>query len=127
MPLRGPKTVRSLSRRRVVALMFVTGVIACSAAICQVWTRLRAIEFGYKISEAVTINNRLKAANRRLRLEAALLKNPTRIARIASEELGLGLPKPEQIRRLRLHPERPSESPHIVQLYPPRAIAKGRP
>jgi cell division protein FtsL len=84
-----------------VALLLSATAVASSAAICQVWTRLRAIDYGYKISRASREQATLLDANRRLRLEVAVLTNPARIARVATEELGLRAPTPEQIRRLR--------------------------
>ena len=72
------------------------------AAISQVWTRMRAIQYGYKISEASKRKQKLLEINRRLRVEAALLKSPARVARIAADELGMHHPQPDQIRKLRL-------------------------
>jgi cell division protein FtsL len=92
----------SPQRAAVLFLLLIT-VVATSAAICQIWTRLRAIEYGYKISRATSENGRLREQNRRLRLELALLKNPARISKMALEELGLVHPRAEQIRRLRGH------------------------
>ena len=114
MNLRGRRRLSiSPGKRAGVILMLLALVIAASAAIAQVWTHLRAIEYGYKISKATRVRDGLLERNRRLRVELQLLKNPTRIAKIAREELGLQPPEPEQIRRLRsraLTPER-SERP----------------
>ena len=90
------------SRRSAVWLMIIFTALACAAAISQVWIRLQAIDYGYKISEASKKNAKLKEINRRLRLEVALLKNPARIARIAAEQYDLHPPRPEQVRRIRL-------------------------
>jgi len=94
------RRLHSESRRGLLILMLVAALVAGSAAVCQVWTRLRAIDYGYKISKASSLQTQLTEANRRLRLEIALLTSPTRIARIANEELGLQPPAPEQVRRL---------------------------
>ena len=83
-----------------VVLLIVATLIAASAAICQVWTRLRAIQYGYRISEATRQQVQLIEANRRLRLEVALLCSPQHVSRAVSE-LGLRPPTPEQVRRLR--------------------------
>jgi cell division protein FtsL len=93
---------RAPRRRGLVALAVACVAIAASAAICQVWTRLRAIEYGYKLSRATKLHAELLDVHRRLRLEAAMLTNPSRIARVASDELGLRPPAPEQVRRLRV-------------------------
>ena len=88
-------------RRGLAILISVCVLCASTAAICQVWTRMRAIEYGYKLSKASTVHAELLEANRRLRLEVAVLTSPARIAKVATEELGLRPPTPEQIRRLR--------------------------
>lgn len=98
------------SPRGIVALMIVAMVIVGSAAVCQVWIRLRVIDYGYKISKATREHNQLLELNRRLRLELALLKNPERITQIARNELNLQSPNPDQIKRLRRHDPNPSHS-----------------
>ena len=106
--------------RSLIALVLVAAAIAGSAAICQVWTRLRAIEYGYKISKASQEHMKLLEANRRLRLELALLKNPARIAQLAGEQ-GLQHPRADQIRRLRLPGSRGVRSP-AAPGSPPRSV-----
>lgn len=99
-------------RGAVVVIMLLTVALLSAAAIAHVWTRLRAIEYGYRISKATRRRAELVETNRRLRIEVALLKNPARIARIATRELGMQSPRPEQIRRLGLDgkaPPRPAE------------------
>ncbi|MCC6746669.1 MAG: cell division protein FtsL [Deltaproteobacteria bacterium] len=93
--------LREGTRRRLLGLMAVLLVVGTGASVAQVWTNLRAIELGYKISEATRRHGQLVETNRRLRIEIAVLKDPARIARLAGEELGLRPPEPEQIRRLR--------------------------
>ncbi len=85
----------------VVAIMLVAFVVGISAAVSQVWTRLQVIDYGYKLSRVNKENARLLEANRRLRIEYALLKNPSHIATVARKELGMKPPAPEQVRRLR--------------------------
>lgn len=101
-------------RRGAVVLMLLAMVIVSGLAISHVWTRLRAFEYGYKISKAAKRRARLLEINRRLRIEVALLKSPARISRIATEELGLQPPKPEQIRRLSLRGRRARTPPEQV-------------
>jgi cell division protein FtsL len=103
------------SSRGIVALMVIIATVAATAAICQVWTRLRAIEYGYKISKATQEHTKLIESNRRLRLEVALLKNPARIARLA-EELGLRHPRSDQVRRLRHRPAPTHGDPGVALL-----------
>jgi cell division protein FtsL len=98
--MRRPLAQRATSRGGLAVLLVVAALIAASAAVCQVWTRLRAIEYGYRISDATRQQVQLLEANRRLQLEAALLSSPQRIAGEVAE-LGLRPPTPEQVRRLR--------------------------
>ncbi|MCA9667297.1 MAG: cell division protein FtsL [Myxococcales bacterium] len=86
-------------RRGVVVLLLLSLFIGAGAAVAQVWTNLRAIELGYEISKLTKKRRSLLEANRRLRIEVALLKSPARIGRLA-REIGLREPEPEQIRRL---------------------------
>lgn len=91
---------RKTKQRELVVLLFVCFFVITSAAIAHVWTHLRAIEYGYKISLATQKNSQLMELNRRLRMEIALLKNPQRVSLIAKEQLGLSPPDPDQIQRL---------------------------
>jgi cell division protein FtsL len=114
---------RSGSRRGLAILIALTVLCASTAAICQVWTRMRAIEYGYKLSRASKVHAELREANRRLRLEVAVLTSPSRIARVAAEELGLRPPAPEQIRRLRgLAAPRPAASVALQARDPESAM-----
>jgi hypothetical protein len=101
--------------------MLLGMTIAVSAAICQVWTRLRAIEYGYRLSEATRRQAKLIETNRKLRLEVALLTSPQRIGREVAD-LELQPPRPEQIRRLRYgagpKPSPSGSKPAIARLGP---------
>lgn len=101
------------SRRQVLLAIILVITLACGAAICQVWTRFRVINYGYKIGEASKEQQRMKEINRRLRVELALLKSPERITRIATEELGLKPQRPEQVRRIRLASPKQATKPPV--------------
>ena len=92
-----PKT----GKRAAVVLLLVALVVGISAAVSQIWTRLEVIDYGYKLSRVNKEHARLLEVNRRLRIEYALLKNPSHINRVAREKLGMKPPAPEQVRRLR--------------------------
>jgi cell division protein FtsL len=59
--------------------------------------RIQSIEFRYRISRARQENKELKRINDKLRLEAAVLKSPARIADIAIREFGMESPSLEQL------------------------------
>lgn len=81
-------------------LWAVALLLATAAAIAQVWTHQRAIDYSYRISKAAKRRTELLEQNRRLRVELALLKDPARIAREAARRSGMRPPEPEQVRRL---------------------------
>ena len=62
-----------------------------------VWSRIRVIQIGYEISNALKEGKGFIDTNKKLRLEIATLKSYTRIERIAMEELRMAKPKPEQV------------------------------
>jgi len=84
----------------VVILMLVLLAIVGGAAGSQVWTRLRALDSGYKLTEVNAEHRRLLEVNRQLKIELTLLKNPARIKRIATRKLGMSPPRPHQVRKL---------------------------
>ncbi len=72
--------------------LFFTG-----GALFYVWSRIQAIQLGYEISSALKQERRLTEANKKLRLEIAMLKSYSRIEKFAAEELRMAKPKPEQV------------------------------
>ena len=101
--------IRSPKRGAVVLMATVLATLVATA-VAQVWTHLRAIEYGYKISKASRIRTRLLEQQRRLSIELALLKDPARIAKIATTRLGLQVPEPDQMRILRRRSDRSPRS-----------------
>lgn len=62
-----------------------------------VWSRLQVVNLEYNISSLESRVRDLSQETKRLKLEAASLRNPVRIEQVAKAELGLRLPTPEQI------------------------------
>lgn len=110
------------SRRGLVVIILLATITIGGAAVAQVWTHFKAIEYGYKIAQARRERAKLVERNRRLRIELAWLKSPERVARIARNELGLREPEPEQIHRLRRSariPPPPRPSAPVATLQSP--------
>jgi len=86
----------SLRRPRLLPLFtFIAVVLAVS--LFFVWSRIQVVNLGYNIS---SLEGRLRGMEQdiqRLRLEAASLRNPARIERMARSELGLDLPGADQV------------------------------
>jgi len=95
---RGPR--RSFRRWRAAGAFVVVAATLVCCTLIYVWSRHEATSWGYRLSEAAQAQNELKQTNRELTLEAASLRSPARIEKIARKELGLDFPKPGQIQPL---------------------------
>ena len=82
------KKKRNLFVRKCLLLI----VIFLSVILFYVWERVERLEAGYKIREMVKRRNMLSEEKELLLSEAARLKSPQRIEKIAREELGLIVP-----------------------------------
>ncbi|MFH1675283.1 MAG: cell division protein FtsL [Pseudomonadota bacterium] len=61
------------------------------------WCHVQSIHMGYMITSQVKQEKELKVLQEKLRLELAQLRTPERIIQIASKQLGLVLPAPDQV------------------------------
>jgi len=61
------------------------------------WSRVQFIQLGYELSTAAGKQNDLLLLRNNLKIEIAHLKSPKRITEIAKKQLGLTLPKPNQL------------------------------
>ncbi|MFA5515070.1 MAG: cell division protein FtsL [Desulfuromonadales bacterium] len=62
-----------------------------------VWSRLQVVHLEYDIGRLEGQVRAMQQDNSRLRLEAASLRNPGRIERVARTQMGLRLPDPAQV------------------------------
>lgn len=81
--------------RLIPLMLFVALVFGIS--LFFVWSRIQVFQFEYAISSLESELREGRQENRKLRLEAASLRNPSRIERLARNKLGLRLPDPAQI------------------------------
>jgi len=88
--------------RRVVPLLLTLLVGLSAGALVHVWIRLQQIQTGYALSQQRRTAHELTQAQRRLRIEAAVLKHPARIERIARSRLGMAPPEPAAIHVVRV-------------------------
>ena len=86
----------SLGRPRLLPLLTFVAVIM-AVALFFVWSRLEVVNLQYNISSHESRLREMSQESRRLRLEAASLRNPLRIEQMARKGLGLRLPDPEQV------------------------------
>jgi len=97
-------TVRSLPKINGFALrrpnlVPVLGFIALmlSASLFFVWSRVQVTGLEYEMSQLESTLRDLRQEESTLRLEAASLRSPERIERVARKELHLRLPSADQV------------------------------
>ena len=60
------------------------------------WCRVNNVRLGYEVAQETEKQTKLLAYQENLKIELARLKSPERIARIATEQLGLIMPRADQ-------------------------------
>lgn len=101
LPSPRPSRLPTTARVWVPTLAFLLlGVMG--AALGHVWVRLQQIQTGYALSRERREARGLAESQKRLRLEAAVLKQPQRIERIARVRLGMTAPDPSKIHIVRV-------------------------
>jgi len=82
---------------RRTGLWTIIMVLFISELFIYTWCRVQCVKTGYEISKETDKNLKLTALQKNLKIEIARLKSPKRIAKIASQQLGLIMPKPGQV------------------------------
>jgi len=72
-------------------------VLLISELFIYTWCRVQCVKTGYAISKETDKNLKLIALQKNLKIEIARLKSPKRIAKIATQQLGLIMPKSGQV------------------------------
>ncbi len=83
------------------------------------WQHFSSIEYGYRIEAQKSERERLVEVNRSLKLEAASLRDPSRID-VLARQMGLESPEPGQV--IRMNPD-DSGAPIIARATPVAVIA----
>jgi len=91
--------VRQRDRRRLRELAWVvaTALPLALALLGYTWLQLETLRVGYRVEALEQRVHKLAQIERQLRLEAAHLAHPERLARRAADELGLRPPAVEQV------------------------------
>ncbi len=101
MLMHQPSPYRQLYTRRRRGSAVITTSLGIALLVCSmiflVWSRFQVTNVGYQISRAKDEQKRLLHVNKELRIEGASLKSPTRIETIATGQLGLTNPEPQQM------------------------------
>ncbi len=97
--VRRQAAVSSLSKSRHSLVFGATFLLALliAAAIFYIGMHVKVVNLGYQINQELQKKEKLIEDNKRLDLEIARLKSPTRIEHEAKEKLGLVMPSAGQI------------------------------
>ncbi len=86
----------TLTRPRLLPLFGGLAVLL-AISLFFVWSRITVVNLEYDISSLGNRLHEVEQDNTKLRLEAAHLRSPVRIERVARTELGLRMPTLEQV------------------------------
>ena len=89
---------RSGSPQRFRFGPLLVGVFLCLAGVTvYVWPRVQVVRLAYRMQTSKQHLRELLQAHDQLRFELASLKDPERIYRVATEQLGMGMPRRDQV------------------------------
>lgn len=72
-------------------------MVIIASALFYVWSHMQIFNLGYVLSDTRSAERELRKTNEKLKLEVLRLVNPSRLEKIAREEIGLILPGPNRI------------------------------
>jgi cell division protein FtsL len=77
--------------------LMICMVVFTIVSVFHVWSRFKLVDLNLQISDISRQLSEAGQEQKRLKLEAASLKSPSRIEAIAKNELGMALPTEQQI------------------------------
>ncbi len=86
----------------------LTLLAAMSLLLAFVWERVDIVRLGYHIERLKSDKVRLERERDELQVRVSSLTSPARIAKVATEKLGMIPPRQDQVVLVRLEPETPS-------------------
>ncbi|MGB5157817.1 hypothetical protein [Desulfobacterium sp. N47] len=85
------------TRLKLIGIWSVILVLLSTELFIYTWSRIQCVKTGYEISKESDKNLKLLTLQNNLKIEIARLKSPGRISKIATKNLGLIIPTPEQM------------------------------
>lgn len=100
-PASDPRRLVRVMRSRIARRITVLGAVLVLLCLVQVWLRLQVVDFGYQLSAARKLSQRLDHEHRQLRAELATLQDAAALSDAARGKLGLVEPHKGQVIELR--------------------------
>ena len=85
----------------------LTSLAVLTVLLLYVWERVEVVQVGYHIEQLKSKKVALERERDELRLKVSTLTSPDRLAKAATEKLGMLAPQQGQVRLVRLEPESP--------------------
>lgn len=95
--LKDPHVFTSTPRRRYLGPLLLCAFLCFLGVGVYMWPRVQGVRLAYRLQAAEQRMSDLIQERDHLRLELAALKDPQRVFRVATEELGMVTPKPDQV------------------------------
>jgi len=87
----------SLHRLDMFKFLMISMILFTVVSVFHVWSRFRLIELNLEISSSSRQLKEAEQEQKRLKLEIASLRTPSRIEAIAKSELAMALPSQQQV------------------------------
>lgn len=91
-----PLRLRLLRLAKVWALLLIAGPVG-AALLLLVSERLEVMRLGYELAQVSREQDKLLQQNRELRVEAASLRAPPRVADVAAKDFSMSVPEPSRV------------------------------
>jgi cell division protein FtsL len=94
----------------------LTTLAVLSVLLLYVWERVDVVQVGYHIEQLKSKKVALERERDELRLKVSTLTSPDRIAKAATDKLGMLPPQQGQVRLVRLEPDAPNRDQAVVAM-----------
>jgi cell division protein FtsL len=101
-----------------------TVLAVLSVLLLYVWERVDVVQVGYHIEQLKSKKVALERERDELRLRVSTLSSPDRIAKAATEKLGMFPPQQGQVRLVRLMPDVPTKESGVAAVAMELKVAK---
>ena len=87
----------SAHRLDLFKFLMISMILFMIVSVFHVWSRFKLVDLNLEISDSSRLLKQTEQEQKRLNLEVASLKAPSRIEAIAKNELGMALPSQQQV------------------------------
>lgn len=90
-------------------MKITTGLAVLSLVLLYVWERVDVVQVGYRIEQVKVRKLTLERERDELRVKVSALTSPEKIAKLATEKLGMTPPQQGQVRLVKVEPMIPTK------------------